>query len=53
VTTVSGWLIVGIGFLIGVIPTMVLQVWNGASLIGLLLAVWGSTIVLKGVTEDV
>lgn len=50
---VTGWLIVGIGFLIGSVPTMVLQVWNGASLIGLLLAVWGSTIVLKGVTKNV
>lgn len=47
----TGWLIVFLGGLIGTVPTMVYQVWNGASLIGLLLAVWGSSIVMREVTD--
>lgn len=43
-----GWLIVFIGALIGVIPTMMLQVWNGASLLGLIIASGGSWMVVKG-----
>lgn len=45
---IVGWLLIFIGGLIGVVPTMVLQVWNGASLIGLIIFSVGAYQVLKG-----
>jgi len=48
---VTGWVLVFTGGLIGVVPTMVYQVWNGASLIGLVMSVVGASIVLREVTN--
>lgn len=44
-----GWILVFLGGVIGCVPTMVYQVWNGASLIGVLLSVAGAVMVTKGV----
>jgi uncharacterized membrane protein YeaQ/YmgE (transglycosylase-associated protein family) len=46
-----GWFVVFLGGLIGTVPTAVYQVWNGASLLGLILSVVGASIVFKEVTN--
>jgi len=48
-----GWLTVFVGAMIGVVPTMVYQVWNGASLLGLIIVGVGSYFVTKGQFNDV
>ena len=50
---ILGWIAVIAGFIIGVVPTMVYQVWNGASLLGLLIAGIGSYFVMKGQFNNV
>jgi hypothetical protein len=47
-----GWILVFTGGLIGSLPTMIYQVWNGASLIGVIMSVAGALMVMKG-TGDV
>jgi hypothetical protein len=42
-----GWLTVLIGGIIGIVPTMVYQVWNGASLLGLLIVIGGGYILIR------
>jgi len=41
--------LIAVGFTLGVLPTMLFQVWNGASLLGCVLAVIGSTLLWKEV----
>lgn len=48
---ITGWTLLMIGGLVGVIPTMMFQVWNGASLLGALIAVGGAWNVMKGVSD--
>ena len=52
-TNLIGWLTVLVGGIIGVVPTMVYQVWNGASLLGLIIVAVGSYFVTKGQFNDV
>jgi hypothetical protein len=50
---IIGWILVFIGGIIGVIPTMAYQVWNGASLFGVVIVSLGGYFVLKGLNENV
>lgn len=52
-TNIIGWLTVLVGGIIGVVPTMVYQVWNGASLLGLVIAGVGAYYVTKGQFNNV
>lgn len=52
-TNLIGWLTVLVGGIIGVVPTMVYQVWNGASLLGLMIVGVGSYFVMKGQFNNV
>jgi len=46
-SNLTGWLTVLVGSIIGVVPTMVYQVWNGASLLGLLVVSGGAYILIR------
>lgn len=46
-TNLVGWLTVLVGSIVGVVPTMVYQVWNGASLLGLLVVSGGAYILTR------
>lgn len=48
-----GWVALIAGFIIGVLPSMIYQVWNGASLLGLTIAGIGGYFVMKGQFNDV
>lgn len=45
------WVLLFGGFFIGVVPTMALQVWNGASLLGVIIAAIGGYMVWKEVND--
>lgn len=46
-----GYIVLFLGGIIGSVPTMVYQVWNGASLIGVMLSVAGGWMLVKGATS--
>lgn len=47
-----GWVLLFSGFILAVLPGMMFQVVNGASLLGVLVSVAGALMITKGVVID-